>query len=146
MRMNSLRPGIQQTMEANCPDFYISASNKQNENKVIKKKVCTWEKDKFNKGKKKRKCRKKTAEEIALELPSVPSDKTQLKLFCKTNLYNSNCKKYYDMKLNAIKNPKNIQVNSVSEADELKKFADLKEKGIITEEEFNKKKKEILGL
>ena len=61
-------------------------------------------------------------------------------------LYNSNCKKYYDMKLNAIKNPKNIQVNSVSEADELKKFADLKEKGIITEEEFNKKKKEILGL
>ena len=146
MRMNSLRPGMQQTMEANCPDFYISASNKQNENKVVKKKVCTWEKDKFNKGKKKRKCRKKTAEEIALELPSVPSDKTQLKLFCKTNLYNSNCKKYYDMKLNAIKNPKNIQVNSVSEADELKKFADLKEKGIITEEEFNKKKKEILGL
>ena len=50
------------------------------------------------------------------------------------------------MKLNAIKNPKNIQVRSVSEADELKKFADLKEKGIITEEEFNKKKKEILGL
>ena len=45
------------------------------------------------------------------------------------------------MKLNAIKNPKNIQVNSVSGADELKKFADLKEKGIITEEEFNKKKK-----
>ena len=104
------------------------------------------EKDKFNKGKKKRKCRKKTAEEIALELPSVPSDKNQLKIFCKTNLYNSNCKKYYDMKLNAIKNPKNIQVKSVSEADELKKFADLKEKGIITEEEFNKKKKEILGL
>ena len=50
------------------------------------------------------------------------------------------------MKLNAIKNPKNIQVNSFSEADELKKFADLKDKGIITEEEFNKKKKEILGL
>ena len=118
MRMNSLRPGIQQTMEANCPDFYVSASNKQNESKVVKKKVCTWEKDKFKKGKKKRKCRKKTAEEIALELPSVPSDKTQLKLFCKINLYNSNCKKYYDMKLNAIKNPKNIQVNNVSEGDE----------------------------
>ena len=130
-------------MEANCPDFYESARNKKNENKVVKKKVCTWEKDK---GKKKRKCRKKTAEEIALELPSVPSDKTQLKFFCKTNLYNSNCKNYYDMKLNAIKNSKNIQVNSFSEADELKKFADLRDKGIITDEEFNQKKKELLGL
>ena len=40
---------------------------------------------------------------------------------------------------NSIKNPKNVQVNSVSQADELKKFADLKDKGIITEEEFNKK-------
>ena len=33
-----------------------------------------------------------------------------------------------------------------SQADELKKFADLKEQGIITEEEFNAKKKQILGL
>ena len=35
---------------------------------------------------------------------------------------------------------------SISQADELKKFADLKEQGIITEEEFNSKKKQILGL
>ena len=35
---------------------------------------------------------------------------------------------------------------SSSQADELKKFADLKEQGIITEEEFNAKKKQILGL
>ena len=35
---------------------------------------------------------------------------------------------------------------SISQADELKKFADLKEQGIITEEEFNAKKKQILGL
>ena len=36
MRMNSLRPGMQQTMEANCPDFYKSASNYQFRNKKIK--------------------------------------------------------------------------------------------------------------
>ncbi len=35
---------------------------------------------------------------------------------------------------------------SSSQADELKKFADLKQQGIITEEEFNTKKKQILGL
>ena len=33
-----------------------------------------------------------------------------------------------------------------SELDELEKLAELKEKGIITEEEFNAKKKQILGL
>ena len=33
-----------------------------------------------------------------------------------------------------------------SDADELKKFAELKDQGIITEEEFNAKKKQILGL
>ena len=41
------------------------------------------------------------------------------------------------------------QVNVVQEtssADELAKFADLKEKGIISEEEFEAKKKELLGL
>ena len=35
---------------------------------------------------------------------------------------------------------------SSSQADELKKFADLKEQGIITEEKFIAKKKQILGL
>ena len=33
-----------------------------------------------------------------------------------------------------------------SSADELKKFSDLKEQGILTEEEFEAKKKELLGL
>lgn len=33
-----------------------------------------------------------------------------------------------------------------SEADELKKFAELKNQGIITEEEFNAKKRQILGI
>ena len=36
--------------------------------------------------------------------------------------------------------------NSSSELDELEKLANLKEKGIITEEEFNKKKKQILDI
>ena len=34
----------------------------------------------------------------------------------------------------------------ISDADALKKFAELKDQGIITEEEFNAKKKQILGL
>ena len=47
-----------------------------------------------------------------------------------------------------IKNEQKNQDNkgSISQADELNKFADLKEQGIITEEEFNAKKKQILGL
>ena len=36
--------------------------------------------------------------------------------------------------------------NSGSNLDELEKLAELKEKGIITEEDFNQKKKQILGL
>ena len=48
-------------------------------------------------------------------------------------------------------NPTQIESNSetdglISEADALKKFAELKDQGIITEEEFNTKKKQILGL
>ena len=38
------------------------------------------------------------------------------------------------------------QVSDVSVADELKKFSDLKDQGILTEEEFDAKKKELLGL
>ena len=35
---------------------------------------------------------------------------------------------------------------SDDDAEQLEKLAELKDKGIITEEEFNKKKKQILGL
>ena len=47
--------------------------------------------------------------------------------------------------------PNQVESNSeadelISEADALKKFAELKDQGIITEEEFNTKKKQILGL
>lgn len=41
---------------------------------------------------------------------------------------------------------KQTEVRSDSPSDELKKFFDLKEAGIITEEEFEAKKKQILGL
>ncbi|WP_335729682.1 SHOCT domain-containing protein [Psychroserpens sp.] len=40
----------------------------------------------------------------------------------------------------------NPVINQISNADELKKFAELKEQGIITEEEFKTKKKELLDL
>lgn len=36
-------------------------------------------------------------------------------------------------------------VQTKSDADELKKLADLKEKGVISEDEFNAKKKQVLG-
>ena len=39
-----------------------------------------------------------------------------------------------------------VNINQVSAADELKKFKELLDTGIITQEEFNTKKKELLGL
>ena len=59
------------------------------------------------------------------------------------------CKTVANTFINAVKfkSSENSSIESKSsEADELKKFADLKEQGIITEEEFNTKKKQILGL
>lgn len=41
------------------------------------------------------------------------------------------------------KDPETKENNSIAD---IEKLAELKEKGIITEEEFNKKKKQILGL
>jgi hypothetical protein len=56
--------------------------------------------------------------------------------------------KYYKDKFavidNETRNEKPAELIDV--ADELKKFADLKEQGILTEEEFIQKKKQILGL
>lgn len=40
----------------------------------------------------------------------------------------------------------NTTTSSISDADELIKFADLRDKGILTEDEFQQKKKQILGL
>lgn len=43
-------------------------------------------------------------------------------------------------------NPVVTTVNAVSSADELKKFKGLLDEGIISQEEFDKKKKELLGI
>jgi hypothetical protein len=50
----------------------------------------------------------------------------------------------YDLR-NRNKKPTIVQ-NPISDADELEKLAKLKEKGILTQEEFDFKKKQILGL
>ncbi len=44
------------------------------------------------------------------------------------------------------KNHPAVQVQQVSAADEIKKFKDLLDMGVITEVEFNEKKKQLLGL
>ena len=56
---------------------------------------------------------------------------------------------YIKGKVEELKKQKNVPVmisNSISAADELKKFKELLDMGIITEEEFNAKKKQLLGL
>jgi len=53
----------------------------------------------------------------------------------------------YDLVNNALKSDVGTTViNQISSADELKKFKDLLDSGIITQEEFEAKKKELLGL
>jgi len=63
--------------------------------------------------------------------------------------------KFYDLlhyKFQSFKTKGNENINqnnvasTVSDTDELLKWHDLKEKGVITEEEFEAKKKQILGL
>jgi hypothetical protein len=53
-------------------------------------------------------------------------------------------KRFIEQRMLASRNP-TIQQTS-SSADELAKFAQLRDKGVITEEEFQLKKKQILGL
>ncbi|MBE6486153.1 MAG: SHOCT domain-containing protein [Methanosphaera stadtmanae] len=55
--------------------------------------------------------------------------------------------KFQTFKTNMINNSNPVHVTStVSDTDELLKWHELKEKGVITEEEFEAKKKQILGL
>ena len=42
--------------------------------------------------------------------------------------------------------PQQLYVGGESVATELSKFADLRDKGFLTEEEFNEKKEELLGM
>ena len=41
---------------------------------------------------------------------------------------------------------KDVNANNLSSADEIKKFKDLLDSGVITQEEFDAKKKQLLGL
>lgn len=43
-------------------------------------------------------------------------------------------------------NKQNVSVQSLDEADQIRKFKSLLDDGIITEEEFEAKKKQLLGL
>lgn len=52
---------------------------------------------------------------------------------------------FINQKVNDISNEK-ASVNSVGTADELKKYKDLLDQGIISQEEFDAKKKQLLGL
>jgi len=51
-----------------------------------------------------------------------------------------------DKILNDSSNPPVVAQNTISSADELLKYSELKNQGIITEEEFQAKKKQLLGL
>ena len=55
-------------------------------------------------------------------------------------------KNMIEKRIEAKNTPTVVTTSSVSSADEIMKFANLREKGIITEEEFLQKKKEFLGL
>ena len=58
-------------------------------------------------------------------------------------------KKYIDKMLANVRNKNstsNTVIQSLSNADELKKYKDLLDSGVITQEEFEAKKKELLGI
>ena len=49
-------------------------------------------------------------------------------------------------KIRESRNPTQTVINANSPADELKKFKDLLDNGVISQEEFDQKKKQLLGL
>ena len=53
---------------------------------------------------------------------------------------------YIRIKVEECKKQKSGQTVAVSAADELKKFKELLDSGVITQEEFDAKKKQLLGL
>lgn len=57
------------------------------------------------------------------------------------NFYN-----YVMERFNYFKNAKDVPASSLSSADELRKFKALLDDGIITQDEFDAKKKELLGM
>ena len=55
-------------------------------------------------------------------------------------------KDYVQSKINSINNQQTTVINPTSGTDELRKFKQLLDEGIISQEEFDTKKKQILGL
>ena len=53
---------------------------------------------------------------------------------------------YIEERRRSIKAKNNVSVSSVSSADELGKYKTLLDQGVITQEEFDAKKKQLLGL
>ena len=66
-------------------------------------------------------------------------DKNQQEIF-------EEAKNIIENKISKIKDSKTNNSSNYTNLDELEKLANLKEKGIITEEEFVAKKKQLLGL
>ncbi len=64
-----------------------------------------------------------------------------------TNELMEEIKNYIQEKIRASKNPHpSITTQALSPAEELKKFKELLDAGILTQEEFDAKKKQLLGL
>ena len=60
------------------------------------------------------------------------------------NKLSAQVRSFLEEKISEFSNVSQKVIQESSSADELKKYADLKEQGIITEEEFNSKKSELL--
>ena len=70
---------------------------------------------------------------------TIMFDKNQQEIF-------EEAKNIIENKISKIKDSKTNNSSNYTNLDELEKLANLKEKGIITEEEFVAKKKQLLGL
>ena len=61
------------------------------------------------------------------------------------DILQKNKRRKSNMKKNNVARTANV-VNQISQADELKKYKELLDNNVITQEEFDKKKKQILNL
>jgi len=82
------------------------------------------------------------------DTPSVvwPTNPSGVLLKTKNNSLAKEIKSFIEKKMGEQPSGSQNVVVESSGADELKKYAELKEQGIISQEEFDAKKKEILGL
>ena len=74
------------------------------------------------------------------------SDENTIMISMKDNILAENIKNYIENLIFSKDDNVKTIINQASSADELKKFKDLLDSGIITQEEFEQKKKQLLGL